>query len=191
MKKLILTPLLLLVLSISFGQSKIAYVEYDKILFKMPEIETVKAKLEQTQKGYETNIEAMKKEMDEIANLIQNTPTMDETIKNGKIRRYQNLQQEIQDFAAQAQEKIQLKEEELMKPLTEKLNATIKELALAKGIDFVLSKDNAGGNILIFAKNEQDNISKLVMDKLGIVETAATTGAVKATESMMVKPTGK
>jgi outer membrane protein len=191
MKKLILLPFFGLLVSLNtvFAQSKIGYIEYEKVLYLMPEVDGVKAKLEETQKGYELNIEAMKKEMADIENLLQNTPNIDEMIKESKYRRYQSLQQEIQQFAYQAQEKIQAKEVELMKPLYDKLDAAIKEVALAKGYDFILTDGNAGGYVVVYSKNESDNITKAVMEKLGIKEVAATgTTGTKATESMMVKP---
>ncbi len=193
MKKIFLIPFLTVLASVStaFGQSKIGYVQYDYVLSLMPEITSIKAKLEEKQKGYETSIESMKKEMSDIEGLLQNTPTIDETIKNSKIRRYQNLQQEIQEFAYQAEEKMSAAQVEFMKPVYEKLKVAIGEVSKEKGFDYVLSENNSGGFVVVYSKNESDNITKAVMAKLSIKEPVTTPSsgtAPKATESLMVKP---
>lgn len=193
MKKIFLIPFLTVLASVStvFGQSKIGYVQYDYVLSLMPEITSIKAKLEEKQKGYETSIESMKKEMSDIEGLLQNTPTIDETIKNSKIRRYQNLQQEIQEFAYQAEEKMSAAQVEFMKPVYEKLKVAIGEVSKEKGFDYVLSENNSGGFVVVYSKNESDNITKAVMTKLSIKEPVTTPSAgtaPKATESLMVKP---
>jgi outer membrane protein len=183
---------LLVGLSSTWAQSKIGYVEYEKILSLMPQIDTVKAKLEKKQAEYQANIDAMKKEMQDIEVSIQSNPNMDPVIKEAKYRKYESLGQEMQNFAMQAEQQIQSKELELMKPVYNKLDAAIKEVAIAKSLDFVLTDGNAGGYVVVYYKNESDNITKAVMDKLGIKESTTTgggaTGTVKAQDSMMVRP---
>lgn len=191
MKKVLLLPFLTLVIGATsvFGQSKIGYVQYDYVLALMPDISTIQAKLEEKGKTYESLINEKKTEMSQIEQMIQNTPNLDETIKNAKIRRYQNLQQEIQEFAYSAQEKLEIAEVELMKPVYDKLNTTIADVAKLKGFDYVLSDNNPGGFIVVYAKNETDNITKAVMEKLAIKEPVTTKPATpQATESLMVKP---
>lgn len=190
MKKLILIPILTLLVGATsvFAQSKIAYVQYDYLIGLMPELDEVQAKLEEKQKGYEAIIAEKKNEMGQIESLIQNNPNMDETIKEAKIRRYQSIQMELQEFAYKAQEKMNLAEVELMKPVYDKLDKAIKEVALAKGYDYVLSDNNQGGFVVLFAKNESDNLTKAVMEKLGLKADVAPTNGTQATESLMVKP---
>lgn len=190
MKKQFIISIFAIVAGISsaFSQSKIGYVEYDKVLSLMPEIATIQEKLKVKEEGYQVNIESMKKEMADIEALVQKSPDMDPMIRDSKVRRYQTLQQEIQEFAYQAEEKLQAYQIEITKPLYDKLDAVIAEVAKEKGFDFILTNNNSGGYIVVFSKNDSDNITKLVMTKLGIKEPAPVTPTVKATESMMVKP---
>jgi outer membrane protein len=191
MKKALLLPFLTLVIGVTsvFGQSKIGYVQYDYVLALMPEISTIQTKLEEKGKTYESLINEKKTEMSQIEQLVENTPNLDETIKEAKVRRYQNLQQEIQEFAYSAQEKLEIAEVELMKPVYDKLNTTIADVAKVKGFDYILSDNNPGGFIVVYAKNETDNITKAVMEKLAIKEPTTTkTTTPQATESLMVKP---
>ena len=120
-------------ISTSFAQSKIGYIEYDKVISLMPDISVIQEKLKVKEAGYQTNIESMKKEMSYIENLVQNTPDMDAMIRDSKVRRYQTLQQEIEEFAYQAEEKVQNYQVELTKPLYDKLDAVVAEVAKEKG----------------------------------------------------------
>lgn len=190
MKKLILIPVLTILVSITsvFAQSKVGFVEYDYLLSIMPEVNEIQAKLQTQGQQYEAIINEKKTEMAQIEQLIQGTPNIDEVIRDSKIRRYQTLQTEIQEFAYTAQQKLEASELELVKPLYDKLDNVIGEVATAKGYDYVLNKSNAGGFSVVFSKNEEDNLTKAVITKLGLKDVPAVDPNAPATNSILVKP---
>lgn len=190
MKKIIL-PLLTILVSITsvFAQSKVGYVEYDLLISMMPEVAAVQAEIQAKGAEYQKIIAEKQTEMQQIEQTVSSNPDLDPTIRDGKVRRYQNLQQEIQEFSYTAQQKLEEKEVELVKPIYAKLDAAIGEVATDKGYDYVMSKNNAGGYTIIYAKNEKDNLTQVVADKLGLKPaTVAPTATGNANQSILVKP---
>ena len=189
MKKIILIPILTILVSITsaFAQSKVGYVEYDLLISLMPEVATIQNQLKSKTAEYEGVIGAKQQEMAQIEQFVQSNPTMDEVIREGKIRQYQALQQEIQEFSYTAQQKLEAMELQLVQPVYVKLDKSIGEVATEKGYDYVLSKNNAGGFMVIFAKNAEDNLTQAVKDKLGLKDAPVTGAASPATNSLMVK----
>ena len=187
MKK-ILFPILALLVTITstFAQSKVGYVEYDLLISMMPEVADVQAQIQSKGAEYQAIIQGKQTEMQQIQESV--TPDMDPTILAGKQRRYQNLQQEIQEFSYTAQQKLEEKEVELVKPIYAKLDAAIGEVAIAKGYDYVMSKNNAGGYTIIFSKNTEDNLTQVVADKLGLKAATVAPVSGNANVSILVKP---
>ncbi len=167
MKKFVVMLALGLMMSAaSFAQAqKFGYVNSQELLSVMPEITKAEADLKAFAKTYQDQLEAYGKEFEKKGQEYQSTQTtMTDAVKTAKQQDLQTLQARIESYQQTAQEKIAKKKEELYKPILEKADKAIKDVAKEKGYSYVF--DASGGSILY--ANEADNILPLVKTKLSI-----------------------
>jgi outer membrane protein len=150
----------------AFAQSpKFGYVNSQELLSVMPEMSKADNDLKAFAKQYQDQLEAMGKEFEKKGTDYQTTEkTMTDAVKTVKQSELQALQARIETFQQGAQEKIGKKKEELYKPILEKADKAIKDVAKEKGYDYIF---DASGGSLLYAK-DTDNILSLVKAKLGI-----------------------
>jgi outer membrane protein len=86
------------------------------------------------------------------------------TMQAMAVREIQELEQRIQAAQEKAQEDLAKQEEELLKPMVDRANAAIKDVAAANNFTYIL--DISTGSVLYFDKGE--DILALVKAKLGI-----------------------
>lgn len=167
MKKLVLTLACgFLFGAAAFAQApKFGYVNSQELLQVMPEITKAEADLKVFAKTYQDQLETMSKEFEKKVQEYQGgAKTMTDAVKEVKEKELQDLQARIESTNQSAQQKVAQKKEDLYKPILEKADKAIKDVAKEKGYDYVF---DASGGILLFAK-ESDNILTLVKTKLGI-----------------------
>ena len=153
----------------TFGQGpKLGYTNADYILSLMPEAKQIQAELDSYEKQLDNQLQAKIKEYQTKGQEYQNLPqSTSEVIRKDKENEIVNLQQSIQNFQQQAQQSIIQKRAELLQPAYDKIQKTISEVAEENGYDYIFSTDTGGGFILLYAK-EDDNVSNLVLAKMGI-----------------------
>jgi len=76
----------------------------------------------------------------------------------------QELQKKLQLYAQEAQQQLQKKEFDLYKPIGEKAQKAIKDVAAAKGVQYVLDS-SPGKGLIVF---EGEDLMAAVKTKLGI-----------------------
>jgi outer membrane protein len=170
MKKFALTlaaGLLTTVSSFAIGEvgAKLGYINSQELLSVMPEMTKADADLKLFAKQYQDQLEAMGKDFEKKGTDYQATEkTMSDAVKTVKQKELQDLEVRIRDYQQSAQEKIGKKKEDLYKPILEKADKAIKDVAKEKGYSYVF---DASGGSLLYA-NETDNLLPLVKTKLGI-----------------------
>ena len=172
MKKMILVALCMTGLVFGFQKAeaqKYAYVSSGAILEKMPEMEQMKSLLD----GYQAQLQkkgqqmvqefqtqqadaSAKKERGELA------PVQEQKI----LEDLQKKQDEILNYEQEMQNMMMAKQEELLKPVLEKINTAIQDISKEDGYTMVF--DMSSGAVL-FADVNSD-ITPKVKTKLGIVE---------------------
>ena len=60
-----------------------------------------------------------------------------------------------------------------MQPIIEKIQGTIDEVAKEKNYDYVLLKSIQGTPFMLYAKNEDNDLTSAVLTKLGVTVTEA------------------
>lgn len=150
----------------AYAQSpKFGYVNSQELLSVMPEMTKADSDLKTFAKQYQDQLEAMGKEFEKKGTDYQaSEKTLTDAVKTVRQQELQSLQARIESFQQSAQEKIGKKKEELYKPILEKADKAIKDVAKEKGYDYVF---DASGGSLLYAK-DSDNILPLVKAKLGI-----------------------
>jgi outer membrane protein len=148
-------------LSFAQAQSKIAHINTQDLIGAMPEMIAAQAEMEKLGKTYEADIKSMvttyqntmKQYEAEVA-----TKTNEENAK--RANEVQTMQQNIQQYQGTAQQELQKKELDLLKPITEKAKAAILKVARAQGFDYVLDSTQGGGVIMSDGKNLLDDVKK-------------------------------
>ena len=141
---------LLLVLSFStFAQSKIAHINTTELVASMPEMNDAKTELEKLAKTYETDIQTMAAELQSKVKQYDTEAAAQTDEENAKrLQEVQGMEQSIRQYQAQAQQELQKKEFDLLKPITEKAQAAINKVADAMGFDYVLDSTQGQGVII-------------------------------------------
>lgn len=144
---------------------KLGYVNSQELLSVMPEMVKADADLKAFAKQYQDQLETMGKEFEKKGtDYQQNGKTMSEAVRMVKEKELQDLENRIREYQTSAQQKIAEKKENLYKPILEKADKAIKDVAKEKGYSYVF--DASGGGLLY--ANDTDNLLPLVKTKLGI-----------------------
>jgi len=141
-----------------------------ELLSLLPEVKAADEKLQAETKTLEDQYAAMMKEYEAKAKEIQSQiETMDDLIKETKIKELQDTEQRIAKFQADAQEKVAKKQEELYKPIYEKADAAIKKVADENGYTYIFDTSKGG---IIYAGTDAVDILSLVKTHLGLPDKA-------------------
>lgn len=168
MKTRILSLTMFLFLSsISYSQLKIGYVDSDALLNQMLDAKDARQQLDQFIQEWQSELNQMDREWKtkyddyEKRKLIMSDQSRAE-MESDLIK----LEQKITEFREKkfgTNGELFQKQDELMKPVQNKLFTAIKEVAEDENLDFVLDRS---GDILILYAKEQYDITNLVLEKL-------------------------
>jgi outer membrane protein len=144
---------------------KIGYINSKDILALMPEMKKAEADLQTYGKQFKDQYESMQKEGEKkVAEYQANAKTMTDAVRTVKENELQDLQKRMAAFEQTTQEKMEAKQNEILKPIYDKVTKAINDVAKEKGYTFVF--DPSVGGILYAAETE--NLLAAVKLKLGI-----------------------
>lgn len=147
--------------SFTQAQSKIAHINTQDLIQAMPEMATAQAEMEKLGKTYEADIKAMATEyQNKMKQYEAEAPTKTDEENQKRLVEVQTMQQNIQQYQGQAQQEMQKKEVDLLKPITEKAKAAILKVARAQGFEYVLDSTQGGGVIMADGNNLLDAVKK-------------------------------
>jgi len=155
LKNLIFTIICIFFSSLSTdAQSKVAHINTQELVESMPEMMSAKSELEKLAKTYETDIQAMATELQSKIKQYDAESSTKTDEENGKrLQEVQSMEQSIRQYQAQAQQDLQKKEIELLKPITEKAKDAILKIGNAQGFDYVLDSSQGQGVIMANGKD--------------------------------------
>jgi len=165
---LLLILLFAIISDSAFSQKfKYGFINADKVLAEMPEIEKANKDLESYMKQINEHINSKNEEYKaKLAEFKKNEKSYNELILSDKQNELNKLANDIKQFQLSAQNDINKKKQELYKSAIVKLKEAIKTVAKENGYRFVI--DNSNGQLLY--SEEADNVETLVRKKLGIVK---------------------
>ena len=188
-KTLMLAAALLLAASTASVAQKIGFTNVDYVLSQMPESKQIEADL----KAYSGQLEAqLKSKTAEFQTKLEayqkGGATMPEPVKADKEKELQGLQSSIQEFQKSADQSLQQKQQQLLKPALDKLQKTIDDVAKENGYSYIFNSDAGYGTtpVLLHAPDDA-NISDLVLKKMGVTPKAP--GAVTPAPPAAASPT--
>lgn len=170
MKHFLKVTLLAIILSTSvstFAQSlKFGHIDSNKLLSIMPEKEEAQKQIQAAAAEYDTQIKAMREEAQTLLNAyVEQRDGLAEAVRADKEKEIQNLQTRMQEFDGFAQQALQKKQNELLKPIFDKASAAIKAVGAENGFTYVF---DISTGVILFNSNNSVDIMPLVKTKLGI-----------------------
>jgi outer membrane protein len=147
------------------AQSKIGYVNFDALVGQLPEAKTIKSQMDIYQKQFVDQLTLMNNELQAKGKEFQTSQaTMTDATRTVKQTELQDLQKRMQDYESSAQQQVDAKSNELVKPLSDKVRAAVTATAKEKGYAYVLD----AGRVALVVSPEGDDLTPAVKVKLGI-----------------------
>lgn len=127
--------------SFTQAQSKVAHINTQELIAAMPEMKSAQTQIQQLGKTYEADIKAqITSYQNKMKQYAAEVSTVTEAVNKTRSEEVATLQQNIQLLQSQAQQDLQKKEAELLKPIEEKALAAINKVAKAQGFQYVMDR---------------------------------------------------
>lgn len=138
-KKLIFVGLMTLVMNAQAAELKVGYVQVDKILQEAPQTVESGKKLEREFSPRSQELDRMSKQIKDLeAALDKEGLTISETERRNKERDVQNIKIEFQRKQRELREDINLRKNEELGSLQDRINKAVQSVAEADGYDLVV-----------------------------------------------------
>jgi outer membrane protein len=167
MKKSLVISFLVISSAISFAQLKIGYIDSDAIMDNLPDVLDARQKLDASIQEWQTELNKLENEWKakyddyEKRKLIMTDQTRAETETALVQLETQIAQYREKKFGTNGE--LFQKQDELMKPVQNKIFGALKEIAEAGDYDYVF--DRSGDIMILFAKEKYD-LTAQVLEKL-------------------------
>lgn len=141
LKSLLLATVLCLGTSYTMNaQAKTAHVDVNEIITKMPAMIDAQKQLEKLSGTYDAEYKTMAEEyQNKIKKYDQEASTVTDAVNQTRQTEVQDLVKRITDYRDNAQKELQKKEADMVKPLMDKIKASIAKVGKAKGYQYVLN----------------------------------------------------
>lgn len=140
------------------AQAKVAHVDVSELMAKMPAMLEAQKQLEKLSGTYDTEYKTMVDEYQtKLKKYEQEATTVTDAVNETRSKEVQDMQKRIVDYRDNAQKELQQKEADIVKPIMEKVKASIQKVGKAKGFQYVL---NSEGLLLTDGPNLTADIKK-------------------------------
>ncbi len=157
----------------SQAQQRIAFIDSDEILNRIPEYATIQQQIDRLASEWESELEQKRSGVDDMFREYQSRELL-YTNEERRKKREEIMRQEEEI------ERLRMKyfgpegdlfkeQDKMMRPLQERILEAVEEVATSDGYDYVF--DRSGDYLFLYAR-EQNDISDRVLEELGI-ETEA------------------
>ncbi len=153
----------------SLAQSqKIGHINLQELVSAMPESDSAQVLLQKTQKEMEGTYQQMQAEFNKkFEDFNKNSKTYNELVKTTRETELQDLNKRLQAFQTNAQQNLQQLNQKLLKPILEKANKAIADVAREGKFTYILDTNAAGGTVLYSGPDAVD-ILPVAKKKIGV-----------------------
>jgi outer membrane protein len=155
----------------SASQPKIGYTNVDIVLSRLSESKVMQSQLEVTKAQLEKALnETIKEFQDKLAAYQKNAAQMTDVIRADKEKELESLQSRVQELRVTAEQSLQSKQQQLIKPIFEKINTAIQAVGKENGFVYIFNMNAGQGTtpFILFAASEENNVTNLILKKLGV-----------------------
>jgi outer membrane protein len=152
--------------SVNAQTLKFGHIDLQALVQVMPERAAAETQFNKFQGELEDIFTEMQKDLQtKMASFEQLGDSASEIKKNAKVAEIQDMQQRIQNYQQTAQQQLQAKQTELLKPVFDKAEKAVADVAKEKGLIYVF---DIGTKVVLYKSNDSMDILPFVKTKLGI-----------------------
>lgn len=131
---------------IANAQAKCAHLDVSEIMSKMPAVLDAQNQLKKLSETYDADYKTMVTEYQtKLDKYSQEAATVGDKVNEDRRKEVDDMEKRITEFRQTAAKELQTKEADLMKPIEDKVKASIQKVGKAKGYQYVF---NAAGLLL-------------------------------------------
>lgn len=143
----------------------VAHIDSEQLLMAMPETKAMEDELKKVQQTYADEYNAQATALQaKLKKYDAEAPTQTDAKNEERRVEVEGLKNKIQKYAQTADQEIQKKRFDLLKPIVEKAQKAVSDVATEKGIKYVLDS-SPGKGLIVF---EGEDLMPAVKAKLGI-----------------------
>jgi outer membrane protein len=149
-------------------EAKFGHINLQSLIQMMPERAAAETEYNKQVKEMSDELEAQQKELQrKYEEYISKRDSLSEIVRSAKETEIQDMQQRIQNFNQIAQQQLQQKQSEMLKPIFEKAQKAVSDVGKEKGLIYVFDISGELGTVL-YHSNESLDILPFVKTKLGL-----------------------
>lgn len=152
-----------------WAQQKIGYIDTQYILDNLPEYATVQQKLDQLEKQWREEIQKKQEEVKELRDEYRTWELLyteeERTQRQEAIDKARKEVEQLRERYFGPEGELYSRQQELMRPIQERILTAVEEVATAEGYDYVFDRE---GEALFLYARDQHNLSDQVLRELGI-----------------------
>lgn len=168
-KKIILLctiPLIFGTIGLYAEELKIGYIEVERVYEQLPERVEAEAQFSQDISEWQRELQEIEQEIKRLQNEYDNLPPIvSEDRKEEKLALIEKKEREYYELASTLQNRAMRRQQELLRPISEKIITAINQVAEENDFDLILNAYTLQGEIVLYAKESLD-ITELVMEKI-------------------------
>jgi outer membrane protein len=131
------------------AQAKVAHINVQELMSTMPDMKAANTQLEKIGKTYEAEYKTLVQEYQtKIEKYEKEAPTVGDAMNQSRQKEVQDMGDRIQQYQQTAQQELQKKQEDVLKPILEKARLAIQKVAKAKGYQYVLDSSVGSGVLM-------------------------------------------
>jgi len=153
--------------TVSFAQKKqkFGHIDSNELLKLMPGRDSAMNKITDYAKTLENQLKGMQSELEtKYQTYLANEANMTELIKQTQQKELQDIQARIEAFQTSAQDELEKKQNELLKPIIDKAKAAIEKVGKDNQYTYIF---DAGIGVLLYSDPTED-ILPMVKKELGL-----------------------
>lgn len=145
---------------------KLGHINSNDLMQIMPGRDSAQAKLQKEVEDLQATMKTMQSEMESRYNdYMAKESQMSDLIKQTKQRELQDMSARLEEFQKNAQQQLQEREQELLKPIIDRARKAIEDVAKEHGYTYIF---DSGVGTLLYQDSSSDDIMPLVKTKLGL-----------------------
>lgn len=143
---------------------KFGHVNIQKLVSEMPEKLEADKNLQAEAQKLDQTLTVMKEELDaKYTEYIEKRDSLPDLIRATKEKEIQEINQRMQSFQMQAQQTIQQKEQQLLKPIVEKVQKAIDTVGAENGFIYIF---DVNSRVVLYHSDKSTDVEELVKAKL-------------------------
>jgi len=144
---------------------KLGHINSNDLMQIMPGRDSAQTVLQNEVTELESTLKSMQAEAEKRYNdYVANQAGWTDLIRQTKQREIQDMAARIEEFQKNAQEQLQTREQELLKPIIDRAKKAIEDVAKEGGYTYILD----AGTAAVLYSQDSDDIMPLVKKKLGL-----------------------